>query len=345
MVEVARTGMSALWKNLLVAGFLVAFVVLLGFFNATKPRIFVLHSSSQDSPWARQVDRGMRQALDRNRRPLSVEWHYLGMDASGAAGEFNEARTQARRGISRSNPDLIIAVDDEANSLVAREYVGRERPRILYVSLNRPPEEFGYGNATNVSGIAEQLALSAIRDAVGAIAPGRNPVIHFLGVDSETGRAEMEQAKAFDWSPLQPGESALVSQAGDWRGFVQRTGPEDILLLLGTKALADENGMITAAGLNRWTQENSPALPIGTQVDFVEDGGGLSFSPPPDDYGEKAIELALDWLDERDDSTAPPPVVSSHFEVAVRSGTLARRKVVLPPIYFEAARENGTLYP
>lgn len=336
--------MSALWKNLLIGGFIAAFIILLGFFNATKPRILVLHSASPDSMWAREVDRGMRQALERNRRPLSVEWNYIGIDSPAAQGSTDGARTQARRAIARFNPDVLIAVDDEANSLVARDYVGRARPRILYVSLNRPPADFGYADVPNVSGISEQMPLAAIRDAVVAMFPGRNPRVHVLGVDGETGRAEMEAAKGFDWAPLELGETALVAQAAGWHDFVKRAGAEDILLLLWTKNLPDENGALTAAEINRWTEENSPALPIGTEVDFVADGGGLSFSPPPDDYGEKAIELALDWLDDRDTPGAPPPVVSDHFEVAVRRSRMTERGIALPPIYIEAARENGTLH-
>jgi hypothetical protein len=37
-------------------------------------------------------------------------------------------------------------------------------------------------------------------------------------------------------------------------------------------------------------------------------------------------------------------MVSDHFEVAVRPAALAARGMVLPPIYLEAARENGTLF-
>jgi len=336
--------MTNLWKNLLVGGFLIAFIVLLGFFNATKPRILVLHSAAADSTWAREMDRGMRQALDRNRRPLAVEWNYLGIDSPAARNRTGEAVAQAQRAMARFNPDVLIAVDDEANSLLARDYVGRARPRILYVSLSRPPADFGYAGATNVSGISEQMPLAAIRDAVVAMFPGRNPRVDVLGVDGETGRAEMDEAKAFDWAPLQLGETALVPQAAGWYDFVKRTDAEDILLLLGTKDLPDENGVMTAAEINRWTEENSPALPIGTEVDFVADGGGLSFSPPPDNYGEKAIELALDWLDDRDTPGAPLPVVSDHFEVAVRRSRMTERGIALPPIYIEAARENGTLH-
>jgi hypothetical protein len=37
-------------------------------------------------------------------------------------------------------------------------------------------------------------------------------------------------------------------------------------------------------------------------------------------------------------------VVSDHFEVALRPALLKERGVVLPQIYLEAARENGTLF-
>lgn len=336
--------MKTLWKKLLIGGFLLAFVVLLGFFNATKPRILVLHSAAADSVWARQVDRGMREALSRNRRPLSVEWHYLGIDSPVAARRSGEALAGARRAIARFNPDVLIAVDDEANSLVAREYVGRERPRILYLSLNRPPSAFGYHAATNVSGIAEHLPLAAIRDAIAGLFPGRAPTLDVIGVDNETGRAEMAQVKNFAWPPMATGETALVASADEWREFAGRSAA-DVLLVLGVHDLPDRNGrVVTAAEINRWTQEQARAVPIGTQVSFVEDGGGLSFSPPPDDSGARAIKLALDWLDDRNTPGAPPAVASDHFEVAVRADVLRERGWVLPPIYLEAARENGTLF-
>lgn len=337
--------MTSLWKNLLIGGFLAAFVILLGAFNATKPRILVLHSGTSDSAWVQQVDRGMRDALARNRRPLSVQWHYLGIDSPAARGQVGEAEAGAHRAIARFDPDLVIAVDDEANSLVARDYVGRKRPRVLYVSLNHPPAEFGYADAANVSGIAECIPFAAIRDAIGDLYPGRLPAVAVIGIDNETGRAEMAQAKAFGWSPLQLAETALVPDSRQWMDFVSRNDPGNILLVLGTRDLPGaEGGVVSAAAINRWTEENSPVLPIGTQVNFVEGGGALSFSPPADDSGAKAIELALDWLDDRTTPGAPPPVVSDHFEVAIRAAALAKRGVGLPPVYIEAARENGTLY-
>jgi len=335
--------MRRLWRNLLIAGFLTTFVILLGYFNATKPRILVLHSADRESSWAARMDAGMRDALQRNRRPVSVQWIYMGVNSPGGR-DAREAAAEARRAISRDDPDVVIAVDDEANALVAREYVGRARPRVLYVSIDRAPGDYGYPGAPNVTGISDALPWSAVRDALADIF-GTRATIAVLGVDNESGRAELDQLRSFDWGPVTLGQVALVSTAPAWRTAVTRSVGADALVVLSVHNLPDgAGGQVPAAELSRWTQDNAGPLPIGISVDFVAAGGALSFSPPPDSYGEQAIDLALDWLDTRGTPGPPPPVISPHFEVAMRQDLLARRGVILPPIYAEAARENGTLF-
>ena len=332
-------------RNVLIAVFLAGFVILLGYFNVTKPRILVLHSAARDSVWATQMDRGMREALQRNRRPLSVEWMYLAVSAPASTRSTAEAQAEARRAIDRIRPDVLIAVDDEANALVARDYVGADEPRILYVSIDRPPADYGYTQAQNVSGIADTFPLPAVRDAVTDFFPGRPTTLAVLGVDNDSGRAELARVRAFDWGPIRLGDTGLVSTAAAWRDAVTRSAGADVLLVLSTQDLPEENGTVaSAAEISRWTEANAGPLPIGTEVDFVQDGGGLSFAPPPEAYGEQAIGLALDWLDARRTPGPPPLVESSHFEVAVRQSALARRGIVVAPIYVEAARENNALF-
>jgi len=338
--------MTRVPKLVLIVACLLSFLLLLGTFNGSKPRILVLHSGQQDSPWVREVDRGMREALAANRRPVSVEWDYLDISAPGADQRVQQAvqQAQARRAIGRIDPAVLIAVDDEANLLVARDYVGRAQPRILYVSLDRPPADYGYVGAPNVSGIAERLPFAAIKDAITALNPGVAPSVSIIGVDNVTGRAEMAQAQAFDWGSVKVNAAQLVSTAEAWRQFVMGASGSEFLVVLSCHHLPDRDGAVfSAADASRWTQENSRALPIGTQVDFVENGGALSISPDADDYGRTAIRLALDWLDDRASPGPPPPVESSHFAVSIRTDALNSRGVTLPPIYVEAARENGTL--
>ncbi len=337
--------MSKNWKSLLLIGSLLSFLVLLGAFNATKPRILVLHSMTADSPWVAGVDRGMREQLDANRRPVSVEWMYMNATAPTARVRIEEERAAARRAVDRVDPDVLIAVDDEANLLVARDYVGRTTPRILYVSLNRPPADLGYAGAPNVSGVSERLPFAAISDAVRTLFPGRAPTVSVIGVDGPTGQAEMAQVREFDWGTIRLAGTALVSTAGAWRDFVT-AARSDVVVVLSCHDLPEADGAVFAApDVIRWTQQHSTALPIGTQIDFVPAGGGLSFSPSADDFGRRAIALALDWLDDRSTPGPPPPVESSHFQVGARPSALAAHGITLPPIYIEAAREAGSLFP
>lgn len=337
--------MRRIWKTLLVIGCLLSFVLLLGFFNASKPRILVLHSAGPQSYWAGEFDRGMRAAMKDNRRPISVEWMYLDAAAPAAGRRTEQNRAEVRRAVARIDPDVLVAVDDETNLLIGRDYLGRKDQRILYVSLDRPPAEYGYQGAPNVSGIGEQMPFAAVRDAVTDLFPGPAPRVSVIGVDNLTGRAELDQARAFDWGPVKVDAAQLVSTAAGWRDFVTGTGASDVLVVLGCQDLPEADGTVfSAADAARWTQEHAEALPIGTQVDFVQNGGGLSFSPPPDYYGRQALQLALDWLDDRSSPGPPAPVLSGHFEVGIRQEALRRRGIELPPIYLEAARENDTLY-
>ena len=338
--------MTRNWRHFLVGAAIVAFFVMLAGFNATKPRILVLNSKPEDSVWSRKFREGAMEEMKRNRRPVSVEWTYLDFAAQG--GRLSPAVEQAevQRTMRRFKPDVLIAVDDEANMMAARDRAIAGGPRIIYVSIDREPAHYGYTGASDVSGIADRLPLTAFRDLAGVVAPGEPLRIAAIGVDSETAQAELVQLRAYDWSPHVLVASATVATVDEWEQFVLGT-KADILLVLDSGNLprsANDPTPVPADDLIRWTEKESAALPVGTNVNFVAAGGALSFAPPPDDYGAKAIALALDWLDKRDTPGAPPPVESSHFEVAIRQAQLAGRGVVLPPIYVEAARENGTLF-
>ena len=58
---------------------LVAFVLLAGF-NWSKPRVLVLHSFDQNVRSVMKTNEGIRRILALNRQPISVRWHYLGMN-------------------------------------------------------------------------------------------------------------------------------------------------------------------------------------------------------------------------------------------------------------------------
>jgi hypothetical protein len=64
----------------------------------------VLHSGQRSSGWNQRTDEGIRVALDRNRRPVTVHWYYLGLERSPHKDGWQDAATQARRATSSAPP-------------------------------------------------------------------------------------------------------------------------------------------------------------------------------------------------------------------------------------------------
>ncbi|MFM8984446.1 MAG: hypothetical protein ACKONH_00030, partial [Planctomycetia bacterium] len=300
------------------------------------------------------VDAGIDAALAANRRPLTVRRHYLRLDRIARPEPRAAAAAEARMAIDRFDPDLLLAVDDESNAAVASHSVARGRPRIIYVSIDQPPERYGYpgpdrgGNRVLVTGIREELPLAAIRDAVAAIRGDGGARIAAVGIDSDTGRAERMQVEAFDWSPHAVTAVATAGDLAAWQRFVTvEAADADVLLVLSSAGLARAAGSgetVGGAEVASWVEAHAKPLPIGVHAGFVADGGGLAISPAATDYGSRAMTMALVWLDA---PAGPPPrsETSGHFDVALSPARLAARGVELPAIYAEAARAAGALVP
>jgi hypothetical protein len=332
-----------------VAVFLALFLFFLVSFNATKPRIVVLHSSGQTLPWAVSVDAGINRALANNRMPISMQWHYMDLENKPNADQRNVAVADAKRFISQSDPDILIAVDDETSALVAKDYVGLDRPKVLFVSIDQKPEVYGYKDAKNVTGIAEILPIKAIHEGLNVARPGRPAKIAAISVNNETGQAEMKQALDFDWKPHTLIATQKVNHFGEWQEFVQNIAKQaDILLVFSSDGLvraANDVQVVSAKEITQWTETNSVPLPVGVNFSFVSNGGGLMFSPSASDYGEQSINMALGWLSAPANSPPPQIKTSPHFHVGVRAQSLKNRSVILPDIYIETARIGNSYYP
>ena len=331
----------------LALGFLLlVLVVLLGVFNLRKPRILVLHSLGAETPWVRGVDRGLRRVLETNRNPVTVEWHHLGLDDKRPGQGMMRALAAARRTIQSLDPHLVIAIDDEANAFVARDFSRAGGRRILYVSIDRDPLAYGYHGDRQISGIAERLPLVPVMELVRWVRPDQSLRIQALGGTSETTRGGMVQVRDFNWAPHRFEEALHVRDFEELQAAVQRV-ETGILLVLDCPPLPRRaGGWASAREVVEEIQRNSNALPIGLSLDFVELGGDIAFVAPPEANGSLAMTMALEWVqDLSPDATPPPARTMSHFDLALRPSRLRIRGVEIPQIYVEAARTSGMLFP
>ena len=344
--------MKAPWRShirLALAGiFLLTSVILLTLFNVNKPRIMIIHSLSNESSWTAAVDQGFDQVLAHNRLPVVVMREYLNLDILSEGVDLQTFSSEIRQRIDRLDPDILIAVDDETSDLVARHYVSRGRPKIIFTSLIHPPERYGYTPEKGVAGIQEELPLNGIGELLVQLFPTHALTISVLGISDLTGTAEMAQILQHDWGRHRIVRHALVQDFDAWKAFVEDGSKEtDVLLVLSAdKVPAKANGhqMTSETEVVAWTERNARAWPLGVRASYVSHGGGMAVSPSPSQLGAMAMKLALEQAPQQEHATSPKLLRSSAYDVSVRPSALIRRGIQLPTIYTEAARGAGRFY-
>ena len=340
--------------RLIVSLTVVCFLAWVFLFSTSNPRILVLQSVSQPSDWATRVDQGIRAALRNNRLPVTVVTHYMGLDGAGSDTEIRVAVAAAREAIANNKPDILIAVDDESNTLVASQLPIGDRPAIIYTAILQAPKAYDYSAATRATGVRESVASDAMMELLKAV-KGDEPLrIAAIGVDDVTGRAELERIKASQWGVHTLGPVKLVNNFVQWQDFVKGAASQaDVLVVLSTDMLQGEGvGGVEGPGqflpeqtVIEWTEANSRPLPIGIRDSFVRYGGALAVASPPSVYGRVAMQMSLDWITNGLSTSPPEPKTVKEFNVALSASKLKQRGVELPAVYSELARATGALYP
>jgi ABC-type uncharacterized transport system substrate-binding protein len=339
-------------ETLLIGLFLVSSVILLAWFNASRPRILILHSYDRDYSWVKDVNNGLKRVLDTH-RDYNVEWHYLDTKRHPWPDYKTNAGIAARRKIEARRPDVVIAIDDDAQNYVMRHYVNDSRIRIVFAGVNNTPQDYGYAGASNVSGILERLPLDALKESLQTIA-ARNSLpqplrIRFIGDRSETVLGDEKYFRSHDWSPLVVQESRLVDTFDQWQQAVRDAATDTDVLVTSNyrKVLRSpgKNTLVPAAEVISWTEQNARPLFIGTNAFFAEDGGMLAIGTSPFEQGEVAAKLASTLIAH---GPPTPPATPFHltqqFVVALRGTALRQRHLELPRIYEASARASNKYF-
>jgi hypothetical protein len=151
--------------SLYFCGFLV-------YANIQKPRILVLHSYDKEYAWTRDVSEGIHRVLDKYPQ-YSIKWHYMDTKRRTTERYKKTAATSAILLIKRWEPHVMIAIDDNAQSLVASKFNNDIYPQVVFAGVNGTREEYGYDKAKNVTGILERLELNAVKNMIMKIVPDK----------------------------------------------------------------------------------------------------------------------------------------------------------------------------
>ncbi|MBF0163839.1 MAG: hypothetical protein HQM01_04900 [Magnetococcales bacterium] len=335
----------------LIGIFCIASVLVTGWFNAHKPRLVILQSYDKSYSWTKDVNIGINRILDAH-RDYSINWYYLDTKRHPWTEFKTNAGQAMRRMLHASPPDVLLAVDDDAQQYVTRYLLNHPTIQIVFSGVNNPPEDYGFDKADNVTGILERKPWAALLETLLILAEYNNlktPLtIQFLGDHSDSVIADEIDFREFDMAPIQVVDSRLVNTFAEWKQALEESrGKVDFLITTNYRKIKRSEGsndLMPPKELIDWSEQHSPTPLIGTNAFYAEDGGMLAIGTSPYEQGEVAANMVVEMLSNDKTPKQLPMRGTEQFVVAVRSKLLAARNLKLPKVYESAARAINKYY-
>jgi ABC-type uncharacterized transport system substrate-binding protein len=340
------------FENFIIGLFLAASMALFIWYNVHRKTILVLHSYATDYSWVRDIDVGINRVL-KHHTLYSVRWYYMDTKRHPSASYKESAGKAARSVVEKMQPDVIIAVDDNAQQYVTRYFVDDPKIKIVFSGVNNEASDYGFDKANNATGVLERLPLGAIRETLQMADNFKNlqhPIrIAYLADQSESVKGDEKQIKRFDWAPLQLSADKLVKTFPEWQAAVEALNKEaDIIMLTGYRGLhrSDTNrALVPPKEVVAWTEAHSKIPIISGNGFFIEDGGMLAIGTSPYQQGEAAADMAVQILMDGKRPNQIPIVSSTQFVVSMNATKMNARHFVLPKVYEAAARIGDKYIP
>lgn len=332
--------------------FILTCLVLFGWFNMTKPTILVLHSYDKSYAWTRDINIGLNRVL-KQKELYQVRWYYMDTKRHPFPSYRTSAGIAARHVIEETKPDVLIAVDDDAQAFAAKYFINHPSIKIIYAGINNTEKDYGYEKANNATGILERIPLSAMKDAFQSernLQKLTHPIrVAYLGDTSATVMGDAEQIKDFNWAPLQLIGIYNEKLWKDWQARVVQLGETaDVIIVTGYRQLvvsSEDKKPIPYKDVVAWTEANSKIPVISGNGFFPEDGGMLAIGTSPFEQGEVAARYALKIILEHKPISEIPMTKSQQFIVTMSEEKIKARKFELPKVYEAAARIGDKYFP
>ena len=328
----------------LTACFVTILIIFLVMTNLSKPRIFVLHSYGLDFSWVRDINIGIERVL--KHKPYSIRWHYMDTKRNPSAEYKEKAGKIAINAINQWNPDIIIAVDDNAQKFVAVHFKDKKATNIVFTGVNASTEAYGYDKTKNVTGILERIPFEEFREIFVQILPKKKRRIVHISDASVTSQLIHDELTNVQWSPLKLVKSFQCETFEDWKKVIEKSHKlGDILLVTHYHTLLDKNGKTMAPkDVLEWTSSRLKIPAIGCWGFFVEDGGMMSIAVSPYEQGEEAAKMAVQIIEEHIPPNEIDVKVNSLYVVYVRGSSIEERNIKLPKMLRAFAKATNTYY-
>ena len=175
--------------------------------QAAQFKVLVVFSYHDTFPWQQEIKKSITLVMGD-----SCELKYFSMDTKRNLEGGQQKAGEAYELYQQFQPDGVIAVDDNAQSMFVVPYLkDKVRTPVMFCGVNAEPEKYGYP-ASNVSGILERYHM---RESI-ALAQQLVPSVKTVGYimkDSPTAKAACQQIQ--DESATYPAHFAEFKMPGN----------------------------------------------------------------------------------------------------------------------------------
>jgi ABC-type uncharacterized transport system substrate-binding protein len=337
-------------KIKIVAILNIIFLVLLGWYlisqSIKKPRIFIVHSYATDFAWVSDMNTEITRILGKH--PYNIRFHY--MDTKHHTSEEFKIRAgnSARRTIESWQPDIIVAIDDNAQHYVGRYYIDHSKFKVVFAGVNKSLEAYGYLQAKNVTGILERINFQATKNIlIDSLTTDKRRLFH-VSDNSPTSEGIHDQISKFDWHPFDLVASVRCDTFTDWQAAIKKASKEsDIVLLSHYHTIKNGAETMKPGQVIEWTNQNCKLPGIGFWGFYVEDGGMMAVAVSPDEQGEVVAKLCIELIENQSVMPSDIPVITSNMILIYLRESVLKQKadvIKLPWIYEAFARATNNYY-
>ncbi len=320
--------------------FLVLIFTIVIIVNMSKPRVMILHSYHTDYAWTRDVDIGLKRVTE-NWVNYNVTWHYMDTKKFKDKQWLDRAGIIARQAIDRTDPQILIAIDDFAQSLAAKHYINKAGIDIIFAGVNGTVDAYGYNNANNVTGIFEHKLLEPIKEIILTINEKtdklKQPSLLYLMDPSASIKQGQKLIDHYDWGEINYIGSVVAEDFEHWQELVlQKSQEVDYIIVSNYRKLPQtqkERSFADPKKVMSWTEEHSKVPVIGINSFNVEDGAMLSVGVSPYEQGETVAKMAVTIIEKSISASQIPFQENEMYIIALRNEILKKRDIKLPSLY------------
>ncbi len=314
----------------IISGVLLLLFVISLFWQRT-PRILIVHSYNLDYIWTADLDKSIHHVLDG--QPYDMQWVFMDTKKNSSIDYKKEKGKEVQELIDTWKPDIIIAVDDDAQEYVVKKYVNTSI-KILFCGVNNSISDYGYDKANNVTGLLERQDYINTKNILYHLLLSQQKRFAHLSEDSTTALGTRKELEVVDWSPVKFVSSVQAKTFEDWKkAVIEAADISDLIVIsqyYGVKKDAETTDTIPPQEVIRWTLDNSKIPVIGLFQFFVEDGGGFSAGPSEQEHGEFVAKTAIQLLEKKLTLKDIPITDNKHYMLSIRNkqGKITKRRMV-----------------